>query len=437
MKNNENGRIEFTKQMKKEHTILIPMMLPIHFELLKNVLKKRGYNVVLLQNCSESVVETGLKYVQNDTCYPALLVIGQMIDALNSGDYDLEHTSLIITQTGGGCRASNYIHLLRKALKRAGYEKIPVISLSAGGLEKNSGFSITLPLARELLLSCIYGDCLMLLKNAIRPYEMVVGTTEQKVNFWIDNLSKQFEKRKGLSLKDLRENLKKICIDFDSIQTLTIKKVKVGIVGEIYVKYASLANNNLEEFLYKEGCEISVPGLMGFLFYCTDNYVQGSELYNENKFYAFFVKKFLSYLVKMQDSMIDAIKKYTKVKPESGFYTMKKGVNGLIGYGTKMGEGWLLTGEMIELIESGTPNIICTQPFGCLPNHISGKGMLKKLKDTFPESNIVAIDYDPSATMVNQENRIKLMLSIAKEQLNSNESDYVINKGTAHTIKTV
>lgn len=417
-------RRAFTKEMKKEHTILIPSMLPIHFNLLKNILKNCGYNVVLLENTSQAVVEAGLKYVQNDTCYPALLVIGQMIDALSSGKYDLEKTSLMITQTGGGCRASNYIHLLRKALNRAGYGNIPVISLNPAGMEKNPGFKLGLPLMRKMLGAVIYGDCLMLLRNQIKPYELVAGETEKAVDKWTEILSDMFVKGKGLSVGSVRKNTAVICQDFAKIQRRPIKKPKVGIVGEIYVKYAALANNNLEDFLVdEEGCEINVPGLMGFVLYCADNYVQGSLLYGEGKIVAVAVKVLIGYIRKLENAVIASVSE-AGFEPPAEFYESKAGVSGIIGYGAKMGEGWLLTAEMVELIEHGVNNIICTQPFGCLPNHICGKGMMKKLKDLYPDSNIVPIDYDPSATRVNQENRIKLMLAVAREGLNEPEKNH-------------
>lgn len=413
-------RILFTKKMKKEHTILVPMMLPIHFEFLKNILQKAGYNAVLLTNSSQSVVETGLKYVQNDTCYPALLVIGQMIDALNSGEYDINTTSLIITQTGGGCRASNYIHLLRKALVRAGYGHIPVISMNAAGFEKNSGFSLTIPLVRRMLACVVYGDCLMLLRNQTKPYEVVAGQTEELVSKWVTNLTEQFEQGHGLKHSQVKKNLRSICDDFSKVMRLDIKKIRVGIVGEIYVKYASLANNNLEDFLVdEEACEIDVPGLMGFLLYCCDNYIQGTKIYGEHRLLSRAMKIVTNYIVKLEKAIIDAVNATGIFEAPMPFYEAQAGVLDIIGTGVKMGEGWLLTAEMVELIKSGVSNIICTQPFGCLPNHISGKGMMKKLKDLYPASNIVPIDYDPSATRVNQENRIKLMLAVAKENLNT------------------
>lgn len=415
-------RVIFTKEMKRTHTLLMPSMLPIHFSLLKNVFEADGYNMVLLDNCSPSVVETGLKYVQNDTCYPALLVIGQMIDALNSGKYDLNSTALIITQTGGGCRASNYIYLLRKALKRAGFGQIPVVSLNVGGMEKNPGFRLTIPLMRKLLAVVIYGDCLMLLKNQTKPYERVIGDTDRFVEGWVEKLTLQLKNSKGLNISSMRENLKEICSGFLAIERFSMNKIRVGIVGEIYVKYARLANNSLEEFLESEGCEIDVPGLFGFLMYCSDNFLQSTTLYGEHKLLSNIgVAPVIKYLTKLEKLLIDTVKETAVYHPPMPFYEIKEGVRGIIGHGVKMGEGWLLTAEMVELIRGGVDNIICTQPFGCLPNHISGKGMMKRLKELYPDANIVPIDYDPGATRVNQENRIKLMLSVAKEAFDNKE----------------
>ncbi len=417
-------RIEFTKEMKKDYTILMPMMLPIHFSFLNNILKNNGYNSVLLTNDGPSVVETGLKYVQNDTCYPALLVIGQFIDALNSGKYDLDKTALIITQTGGGCRASNYIHLLRKALKKAGYGNIPVISLNPFGIERNSGFTLSVSMLREFLAAVIYGDLLMLLKNQIEPYEINKGDAQKGVQHFISEISDVFDSKKGYTVKEMSHYMDEICRYFSSIPIKNSKKVKVGIVGEIYVKYSSLANNNLEKFLVnEENCEINVPGLMGFIFYCADNVLTDKSLYGTRTFVSVVDKMLINYMIKIESIMIDTIKKYPSFNPPLPFYKTKELVKDIIGYGAKMGEGWLLTAEMVELIHHGFSNIICTQPFGCLPNHIVGKGMIKKLRNIFPSSNIVAIDYDPGATKVNQENRIKLMLSIARENIQEMNND--------------
>ena len=407
----------FTEEMAKEYTILIPNMCPIHFSLLKNVLINSRYKVALLENSSRQVVDEGLKYVHNDTCYPALLVIGQMIDALNSGKYDPHKTALIITQTGGGCRASNYIYLLRKALKKANYAYVPVISLNFSGLDSQPGFKISLSMFRKMLSALVYGDFLMNLENQTKAYEVNKGEAKALREEWVARLSDEFKQNKGYQGRYLKNNLKKIALDFMKIKREKTPKVKVGVVGEIYIKYSALGNNNLEDFLYREGCEVNVPGIMGFMLYSVYNSVIDSKLYGGHKTKGRIYQLVFDYLLSKEDQMRDTLKKYTDFEVFGSFRDTIKKAERVIGLGTKMGEGWLLTGEIMELIDSGYPNVICTQPFGCLPNHIVGKGMVRKIREIEPNSNIVAIDYDPSATSVNQENRIKLMLAIAKENL--------------------
>ncbi len=417
---NEN-KVTFTKEMSKDYTILMPMMAPIHFEILKNVFLNSKYHIELLTNKGESVVQTGLKYVHNDTCYPALLVIGQMIDALNSGKYDINKTALIITQTGGGCRASNYIYLLRKALKKAGYGQVPVISFNLAGMEKDSGFKITLPMVHKMLSGVIYGDLLMHLSNQVRPYETSKGESDKVIKKWIEELTLQFKNNKAYSLKKIKTNMDNITKDFAKIKIEKTPKVKVGIVGEIYIKYASLGNNDLEAFLATQNCEVMIPGILGFVFYCTDERIDNINLYGGSKVVKFIVQKFMNYLLKIESLLISSVKENSDFIPPSSFKETKKLAKGVVGYGNNMGEGWLLTAEMLELNNLGYKNIICTQPFGCLPNHIVGKGMVRKIKNIHHDVNIVPIDYDPGATRVNQENRIKLMLAIAKEQLEHKE----------------
>ncbi|WP_416200906.1 2-hydroxyglutaryl-CoA dehydratase [Thermocaproicibacter melissae] len=404
--------------MKKEYTILAPMMAPIHFRLIINVLRNCGYNFELLENDGPNVVQEGLKYVHNDTCYPALLVIGQFIDALHSGKYDVNKTALVITQTGGGCRASNYIHLLRKALKKAGLEQVPVISMNLSFLEHNPGFHITLSMIRKFVAAMVYGDALMLLRNQTEAYEVHKGDSNKMVEKWSNYLTDQFNHGKALSRKQQREILFRIVKDFASIEIKKVPKVKVGVVGEIYVKYSSLGNNNLEDFLRGQDCEVNVPGLMNFALFKVDNRLEDIKLYGGNPIKYFFVNLLMKYLLEMQDTLIEAIKSEPRYHAPQPYAHTKSLINGVIGYGDKMGEGWLLTAEMLELAEEGYENIVCAQPFGCLPNHISGKGMIHRIKAINEKSNIVPIDYDPSATRVNQENRIKLMLAVARENLN-------------------
>ena len=416
MQKKESGRVLFTKEMRKTHTILIPNMAPIHFELVKNVFLDSGYHVELLTNTGPNVVQEGLKYVHNDTCYPALLVIGQMIDALNSGRYDVKRTALIITQTGGGCRASNYIHLLRKALIKAGYGQVPVISLNLSGMEPNAGFRLTIPMLRKALAGFIYGDMLMLLRNQTRPYERQPGASEALVGQWIDTLTLQLRRGTGYTLRQMEENLRKIAASFAQLQVQRTDKVKVGVVGEIFVKYASLGNNNLEDFLASQDCEVMVPGILGFALFKVDNRLEDIKLYGGSPLKRRVVSVLMNYILKIEAIYLAALQDYPQFVAPTPYYHLKELAGGVIGYGAKMGEGWLLTAEMLELIEQGYENIVCTQPFGCLPNHICGKGMIRKIKSLHENANIVPIDYDPSATRVNQENRIKLMLSVAREQ---------------------
>lgn len=411
----KTGRLMFTKQMKKEYTILMPNMAPIHFRILQKVFTFYGYKSDLLETTGPEIAQTGLKYVHNDTCYPALLVIGQFIQALQSGKYDVHKTALMITQTGGGCRASNYIFLLRKALKKAGFEFVPVISLSFG-MEKNSGFSLTIPLIRRFVGGLVYGDQLMLLSNQTKPYEVNKGESMALVQEWSDKISQMLIEGKGYTLEEIDETLDKITKSFSKIELNKVPKVKVGIVGEIYVKYSAMANNGLEEFLAEQDCEVCLPGLMGFASFKVDNRIEDIKMFGGNGVKFKVVQMLLNYLTKLEGLMIEAAKKYGFVPPHEYAHT-KQLVKGIIGYGSKMGEGWLLTAEMLELAETGYENIVCTQPFGCLPNHINGKGAIRKIKEVMPNANIVTIDYDPGAPKVNQENRIKLMLAVGKEEL--------------------
>lgn len=411
-----SDRVIFTKEMKKDYTILIPDMLPTHFRLLRTIFTQNGYKVALLKNTGRRVVDTGLKYVHNDTCYPALLVIGQMISALQSGKYDVDKVALIITQTGGGCRASNYIHLLRKALIKAGLSQVPVISLNLSGLESNPGFKLTIEMIYQAFIGLAYGDLFMLLKNQVRSYEVNKGDADAVIDKWCKILSKQFRQRKGYTPKGVEKNMKAIVEDFAAIPLSGEKKTKVGIVGEIYVKYSSMANNNLEEFLVSQDCEVMVPGVMGFMMFKIDNRIEDINLYGGNLAKKKVCQALMKYCRVLENAITDAVTKYSDFTPPAKYAHVKELVTGVVGLGNKMGEGWLLTAEMLELSESGYGNIICAQPFGCLPNHIVGKGMIRKIKEIYPQANIVPIDYDPGATKVNQENRIKLMLSVAREE---------------------
>lgn len=408
------GRLLFTKEMKKEYTILMPQMLPVHFAMMKRSLEMEGYKVEMLTTTHRAIVDTGLKYVHNDTCYPALLVIGQLIEAVESGRYDPRKVALIITQTGGGCRASNYIHLLRKALAKAGLEFIPVISLNLSGLDKNPGFKLRIPLLVRLIFSMVYGDIIVLLANQCRPYEINPGDTDRMIERWESELIRQFKKAASFSTKQFRRNLAAITADFASIPLRDERKIRVGVVGEIYIKYAPLGNNNLEKFLLEENCEPVVPGLIDFIIFKINNRVADVDLYGGSKMKRAIALFLQRYIENRQKDLIAAVKQYPQFRAPNTFAELRSRVPEYLGEGNKMGEGWLLTAEMLELIHDGIPNIVCTQPFGCLPNHIVGKGMIRAIRKNHPQANIVAIDYDPGATRINQENRIKLMLSNAR-----------------------
>ena len=417
LKRDKTGRIIFTKKMKKEYTLLFPMMAPIHFAMLQKVFNHYGYHAELLTDTSPEIAQTGLKYIQNDMCYPAILSCGQMIHALQSGKYDLHHVALMITQTGGGCRASNYIKLLRKGLERAGLGFVPTISVNMSGLEPNPGMKITLPLIRRAVAAVIYGDLLMCLKNQVEPYEVHKGKAVKLTDSWIASLSEQMLHRDGYKMKVVKRNLAEITKEFSAIKKDGKKRLKVGIVGEIYVKYAALGNNNLEKFLRSEDCEVNLPGMMNFILFKIDNRIIDCDLYGGHRLKRLACKILFDYCTKIQNMFNDAIKNNSDLEVPSTYQYVKDLTQGVNGMGNRMGEGWLLTGEMLELADTGYENIVCTQPFGCLPNHISGKGMIRKVREKMPNANIVAVDYDAGAPKVNQENRIKLMLSIGKEKL--------------------
>ena len=421
----EIKRIEFTKEMKKSYTILLPNMLSVHFKIISEAFRGMGYNMELLTTCDREIVDEGLKYVHNDTCYPALLVIGQFIHALKSGKYDLNRTALLLTQTGGGCRASNYIHLLRKALVKAGFPQVPVISLNPAGLEKNEGFEINLTMIRRALAGVIYGDILTLLANQTRAYETTPGATDATLDRWVSVTADALSRGKLISMRKIKKTMKAIVKDFAAIPLTKTAKPKVGVVGEIYVKYSPLANNDLEAFLQSEGCEVNVPGLLGFLQYIFDNNIQDVKLYGGKKSYLFVNRLLRWYLARYEKAIHKAVTKGSDLFCPAPHSHVRQLGDEIIGLGCKMGEGWLLTAEMMELCESGYENIVCVQPFGCLPNHIVGKGMVRKLREIYPNANIVAVDYDPGATRVNQENRIKLMLSVARENLAEKENTTV------------
>jgi predicted nucleotide-binding protein (sugar kinase/HSP70/actin superfamily) len=404
--------VRFTEDMIKTHTILVPNMLPVHFRLLMAIFEHKGYKLELLENDSRNVVDEGLKNVHNDACYPALLVIGQFMDALNSGKYDPDKTALMITQTGGGCRASNYIHLLRKAVAK-NYPQIPVVSLNFSGLEKDSAFQVTPAMLIRLLYAVLYGDLLMTCYNKCRTYELEKGAAKAMLDKWQTRLGDIFRRgsREYLKTKKLYPE---ILNDFASIKLSDEKKIRVGIVGEIYVKYSPLANNHLEDFLLSEGCEPVVPSLLEFVMYCASGTFTDAEFYDNKSTQSRIYKLGYKLIYSKQKELIRFMKEQGSFEPLHDFEHLRALADKYISQGVVMGEGWLIPAEMAALAQSGVDNIICTQPFGCLPNHIVAKGMSRAIKEDNPNANIVAIDYDPGATRVNQENRIKLMLANAK-----------------------
>ncbi len=401
---------QFKPEMKKTHTILVPNMLPIHFHLLIKVLEQFGYHMELLESTSRTVVEEGLKNVHNDTCYPALLVVGQFMEALKSGRYDPDKTALLITQTGGGCRASNYIHLLRKCMAEH-FPQVPVLSLNFAGLEKGNSLELKPAMVLKMVYCVLYGDLLMTVYNQCRPYELNEGESKQVLEAWQKKLLKLFDGSRYLSAEKV---YRQILDDFAAIPRSKKPKLRVGIIGEIYVKYSPLANNHLEDFLISEGCEPVVPTLLEFVLYCAANPETNSRLYDYRNFRTMAFGLGYKFLHKKQVQMIRVMEEHGEFTPPHDFEDLRSAADQYISQGVSMGEGWMITAEMAVLAETGTENIICTQPFGCLPNHIVAKGMSRTIKNTHPNANIVAIDYDPGATRVNQENRIKLMLANAK-----------------------
>ena len=411
------NRVLFTKDMRKDYTILCPQMSPIHFDLLEPAIRSCGYNIEVLKNDNRTAIDTGLKYVNNDACYPSLIVIGQIMDALLSGKYDLDHTAVFMSQTGGGCRASNYIGFIRRALEKAGMGQIPVISVNANGMETNPGFTITLPLLIKGLQAVVYGDVFMRVVYATRPYEQIPGSTNALHEKWrrrcIHSLS-----QKGPDIMGFSRNLRAIIRDFDNLPRVDVQKPKVGIVGEILVKFSPLANNHIVELLEEEGAEAVMPDLMDFLLYCFYNSNFKADHLGGKRSTAWICNMGISLLEFFRKTARKELEKSRHFGPPSHIHNLAEMAKDYVSLGNQTGEGWFLTGEMLELIHSGVNNIVCTQPFGCLPNHIVGKGVIKELRSSHPEANIIAVDYDPGASEVNQLNRIKLMLATAQKNLN-------------------
>ncbi|MEZ3438265.1 MAG: 2-hydroxyacyl-CoA dehydratase [Oscillospiraceae bacterium] len=418
---------EFTKEMRKNHTILCPQMAPIHFDMLEAAFGHSGYNVVILKDCSKDVVDTGLKYVNNDACYPSILIVGQLIHALLSGKYDLENTSVMITQTGGACRATNYVGMLKKALKDAGFEKIPLISLNVVGLEKQSGFKLTASMAVRAFMGIVYGDVLQRCLYKVRPYEKVKGSANALYEKWRLFLR---EELKSLSLPRFNNNVRNIVKEFLEFPVNDIEKPKVGLVGEILVKFHPVANNDIIGLLENEGCEVVVPDLMGFFYYICSHGKTKSELLYCSRLKKFAENSAIKAFKFMERSYRKAVTG-TKFDCPGDIFEMRESVRPIVSPGNIAGEGWFLSAEMLELIREGVPNIVCMQPFACLPNHVTGKGVIGELRRQHPESNIVAVDFDPGASEVNQVNRIKLMLTQAFARAGISRKSVVPNLGAA------
>ena len=406
----------FTEEMKKEYVILIPQMAPIHFDFIEPVLQSEGYKAKLLRECTQNTIETGLKYVNNDACYPSIITTGQMIEALESGEYDVNKTALIMSQTGGGCRATNYIGFIRKALKDAGFGQVPVISFNVVGMEKNPGFKLTLPLVEKLLKSMVYADLLqkMLYKN--RAYEKNKGETDKLFAEWM-------EKAKKLAInsssKEFSKSIYQMVDDFEKIEWKQGKeKPKVGIVGEILIKYHPFGNNYVANLLEKEGAEVVLPDFMGFVKYVAANGVISHQLLKNNGLKSMLFDVAIKLINSFEKDAKKALEKSKKgYLPTCDIWHLADNVKSVLSTGNQTGEGWFLTAEMLEYMENGIQNIVCVQPFACLPNHVVGKGVIKTIRDMFPDANIVPVDYDPGASEANQTNRIKLLMTVAKDNL--------------------
>lgn len=410
-------RVLFTKQMKKDnYTILCPQMSPIHFDLLAPAISAFGYNVVLLDNDDRRAVDMGLKYVNNDACFPSLCTIGQVMDALLSGKYDLNRTAIFMSQTGGGCRASNYIGFIRRALEKAGMGHIPVISVNVGNMEQNPGFKVTIPMAIKAIQATVYGDVMMRCLYATRPYEKVPGSAEQLHKKWRAICTKAVSKRNP-AMNEYRRIVRAIVKDFDELPRRPVKKPRVGVVGEILVKFSPLANNHIVDLLEREGAEAVMPDLLDFMYYSFYNLNFKAEHLGFSKKGAFLCNVGIKLMDWFRADAKAALRKSKHFTEPGDIRHMAETSSKFVSLGNMTGEGWFLTGEMLELIESGVKNIVCTQPFGCLPNHVVGKGVIKQLRASYPDANIIAVDYDPGASEVNQLNRIKLMLAMAQKNL--------------------
>ncbi|SFU34558.1 2-hydroxyacyl-CoA dehydratase [Butyrivibrio sp. M55] len=416
IRSSAHNRVIFDENMRKNYTILVPQMSPIHFDILEPAFASCGYNFVVMQNDNRHAVEVGLKYVNNDACYPSLWVVGQIMDELLSGKYDLNKVAVMMSQTGGGCRATNYVSFIRRALKKAGMEQIPVVSLNLSKLEANPGFHLDANMFIKAAYAVIFGDIFMRCVYRMRPYERIPGSVNACHEKWLEKC-KKFVTSKHPSLFKFEKMCKAIIEDFDRIEIKDEVKPRVGIVGEILVKFAPAANNHLVKLLEDEGAEAVVPDLMDFMLYCFYNQIYKAENIGTSKKTALFCRLGIWGLEKLRSSASKAFEKSVHFDPPTDIYETVEYAKPIVDIGNQTGEGWFLTGEMVELIKNGASNIVCTQPFGCLPNHVVGKGVIKQMRHLYPGCNIVAIDYDPGASEVNQLNRIKLMLSTAQKKV--------------------
>lgn len=416
-------KVPFTEEMRKNYTIICPQMSPIHFEIMESAFNACGYNFVVLNNDNRHSVDVGLKYVNNDACYPSLLVVGQIMEALLSGNYDLNRTAIIMTQTGGGCRATNYVGFIRRALKKANMEQIPVISLNLAGIESNPGFHLNTDMLVRTAIAAQFGDIFMRCVYRMRPYEATPGSVDALHRKWAAQ-AREFVSGKHISLLRFRKMCRKIIRDFDSVPVLDIRKPRVGVVGEILVKFSPAGNNHLVELLEAEGAEAVVPDLLDFMLYCFYNQIYKADNLGMSRKAARLSSLGIWAIEHvLRGAAAKELERSRHFTPPTPIREIVSYAEPIVSIGNQTGEGWFLTGEMVELIHENVPNIVCTQPFGCLPNHVVGKGVIKALRKAYPESNIVAIDYDPGASEVNQLNRIKLMLSTAQKNLTKKSGD--------------
>ena len=408
--------------VKEGYTILAPQMAREHFAIMEPVFHEYDLNIEFLDDINSDVIDTGLKYVNNDSCYPSITVVGQLLEAVKSGRYDTDKIALLMTQTGGACRASNYVGYIRKGLKDAGLDDIPVIALSAQGIETNAGFDLkkasSIPLLKKLMRSILLGDLINRVSNATRPYEVNKGETNNLKEAWIIKCKQVAPKMTG---KDYKNMVREIVEDFDNIERKDLILPKAGIVGEILVKFLPEANNHLQDILEREGAEVILPDLTDFLMYCMKNTQIKADLYGKDKKSAWLGKMGISLVEKYRKVVREALRESKHFEEPCYIDQIADYAKDVTSLGNQAGEGWLLAGEMVELIKQGAPNIVVIQPFGCLPNHITGKGVMKKIRSVYEEANIVAIDYDPGASEVNQVNRVKLMMSSAREKLKEKE----------------